>query len=432
MVEPTQEPAGGKRSPRGPLRPVEDGDTDWRSNLVYRQAGKRRVVEHVPANAISILRHDDAWTGVLAWDVFALELRTLKAPPWHIDDAPSRPWTAGDPWTDTDTVRVQAWLQRKWGIKLGLDAVWSAVRTAAEVQTIHPPRDYLDALVWDGVRRLPTFLPVYFGAEASAYTALVGPWFLIGAVARIYRPGCDLHTMLVLEGPQGRGKSTAVRELFGAQWFSDTPIDLENKDRFSAVRGLWGHEFAELDSFRKGDHTRAKSFISPASDRYRPPYGRVDIVVPRTCVFVGTTNTDEYLSDPTGNRRYWPVKCAAIDLDAIRRDRDQLWAEAREAFRSGAKWHPTFDEQAEHLSTEQEARVVADVWQDKVAHWLSSKLPGVAVTVGDALGHLGLEPGRWSQTDANRAARCLQRAGWARRQVRESEGRRRWVYLAPG
>lgn len=402
----------------------------WKGALLYRESERGRTLLDVTANAVTILAHDERWTGVLTWDAFGLAIRTGRRPPWHPDDAPGRPWTADDEWTDADTVRVQAWLQRRYRLKLGLDAVWNAVRLAAELRTVHPVRDWLESLEWDGVRRLPTWLPTYLGGEASAYAELVGPWTLIGAVARVYRPGCKLDTMLILEGPQGARKSSALRALF-SPWFSDTPLDLESKDRFGAIRGVWGVELAELDSFRRADANRIKSFLSSPTDRYRPPYGRADITVPRSAIFLGSTNADEYLTDPTGGRRFWPWRCGTIRLAELERDRTLLWAEAREAFRGGAAWYPA-PEQFATLSAEQEARAQLDVWQDVVDGWLAERPPGAWVTVADVLkGAIGSERGRWGQGEMTRVARCLREAGWERKRLPREKGSRGWGYRRP-
>jgi putative DNA primase/helicase len=396
---------------------------DWRDNLLCDDKGKNlRCI----SNGITILSHDEEWKGVLAFDDFSQSIVTTRAPRWCADDAPVEV-VAGD-WSDGDTVRAQSWLHRRHSLRLGREAVFDAVRVVADRNVVHPVRDYLRGLRWDGVPRVDTWLTSYVGAASGDYTTLVGRCFLISAVARVMRPGCKVDTMIVFEGPQGGRKSSMLRTLFGEDYFSDTPFDLESKDRFMALRKAWCVELAELDSLRGADVNRIKSFLSSPSDSYRPPYSRSNVHVPRQTVVAGTTNATEYLRDDTGNRRFWPLRCGAIDLDTLARDRDQLWAEAREMFEGGATWWPD-GSQVQICADEQGARLQTDAWQPLVQAYLLAKPPGAEVSVGDILESVAkLEPGRWTQVDQNRAAKCLRQAGWKRVQ-RRREGAREWVYI---
>jgi predicted P-loop ATPase len=188
-------------------------------------------------------------------------------------------------------------------------------------------------------RQLAAPLP---GRGADPYTTHVGRKALVGAVARALDPGCKNDTMPVLEGEQGTGKSTAIRYLFGDRFFVDHLPDFHSKDSFQQLQGAWCIEVAELSALTKADVKDVKQFLSRMEDKFRAPYARNPIHVPRRTVFWGTVNPEEgqgYLKDPTGGRRFWPVETTDIDLAGILRDRDQLWAEAVESYRVGERWH---------------------------------------------------------------------------------------------
>ena len=216
--------------------------------------------------------------------------------------------------------------------------VWEAVTTLAYEHKFNPVLRYLDGLEWDGVPRVERLFPGYFGVADSDFARAVSRCFMVAAVRRQRRPGCKFDTMPVLRGPQGGGKSTGVRHLFGDDWFSDAETgDLKGKDAALTLQGVWAQEFAELDGMRRTDVDTLKAFCSRAVDRVRPPYGRSVLELPRRCVFVGTANEGGYLKDGTGNRRFWPLEVPGrVDLAAILRDRDQLWAEADRLERDGA------------------------------------------------------------------------------------------------
>lgn len=414
--------------PNDPPRRARDLSDAWKQRLLYeKHKDGSRLVAHV-ANAIVILRYCPAWAGRVRFDEFATCV-TVRQPPWHQCDAP--PANAGErAWVDADSVRLSAWLRREFWIDVSTSDCDRAVDVAARADPYHPVREYLEALpAWDQTPRLSTFARDYLGATHTDYTALVVRWWMISAVARALAPGCKADHVIILEGPQGRLKSQALRALAGDAWFLDTPLDLDSKDAYVSIAGRWIVELAELDALKGADTSRAKAFFSSPADTYRPPYGRRSVSVPRGCVFAGTTNDASYLRDSTGGRRYWPVACGPIDLEAIKRDRDVLWAEALHWYRVGARWWPDGAEVG-LCEAEQEPRAEGDAWEPVVDGWLASA-SGLEPTIGDVLGGpLGLDRGQWDQRAQSRVARILQAHGYVRVRKRVG-GRREWRYELP-
>lgn len=236
----------------------------------------------------------------------------------------------------------------------------------ARRNTHDPLTEYLQGLKWDGKPRLDSWLTDYASVQPTNYARVVGRKFLIGAVARALRPGCKMDTMLVLEGDQGVGKSTLFRYLFGDRFFIDHLPDFHSKDSFMQLQGAWCVEVAELAALTKADVADVKQFLSRLVDKFRPPFGKLTISVPRRVVFGGSVNPEDgvgYLRDPTGARRFWPVTVGFVKLDGILRDRDQLWAEAVAAYASNEQWHLTMDEDIADARDEQMARREIDPWE---------------------------------------------------------------------
>jgi putative DNA primase/helicase len=244
-----------------------------------------------------------------------------------------------------------------------------AVLVVAKRNPSHEVREWLLTLRHDGTPRVPSFTSRYLGAEASPYAARVGVIMLLSAVARVMRPGCKVDTVAVLEGAQGTYKSSAVRALFG-DWSCDSAIEIGNKDAYQLLRGAWGIEFAEVDKYRGRDAAVLKSFISSPTDRYRPSYGRRTVDVPRQCIFIGTTNEAEYLGDSTGGRRWLPLRVGNIDVAAIRRDREQLFAEAHALYVAGETWHPDTADFVRAATAEQAERAMLDPWLQPIESWV--------------------------------------------------------------
>jgi predicted P-loop ATPase len=293
----------------------------------------------------------------------------------------------------------------------------SAVAMAAFHNRYHPVKDWLDGLPpWDQENRLEHFIYDCTGCRQSPYLQLIGKYFMVGLVARIYKPGCLMQYMPIFEGEQGVGKSTFWQTLAG-QWYQDTPFKLGDKDAYMQLQGVWLYEIAELDSFNKAEATHVKAFITQRNDRFREPYGRRVVDWPRQCVFVGTTNHYEYFKDTTGNRRFWPVKVKSVDSVALALMREQLFAEALWRYRYGEQWHPTFDEEVKYFVPQQELRRVVDPWLYPLQDWLDDldqRLINEFTNIDILRGCFKVELSKIDgfQAMATRVGRLMQELGW--------------------
>jgi predicted P-loop ATPase len=293
---------------------------------------------------------------------------------------------------DNLILKLQDAVLCKFGFDPGEKHMEKALRIECLDHVFDPVRDYLDILQWDGVPRIDSWLIDYCGAADTPFNRSVGRKMLVAAVRRVRQPGCKFDYMVVLEGWQGQGKSKMLRYLAGSENFSDAEIlGTRKQEQQELTEGIWIYEIAELEGIRKTDVTKVKLFISKQVDSARPAYGRGRVDRPRRCIFVATTNDDDYLRDTTGNRRFWPVKVSRIDQDGIERDRDQLWAEAAAIEASGeglvipeALWGVA--------AVEQNARVHHDVWEDVIRAKLMPMMANIREK-GSRHGKIALCPG---------------------------------------
>lgn len=409
----------------------------WRKDLIINNEGEPRPVL---ANAIHALRNAPEWKGVLSHNEFATTTVARKALPWSVGHAI---WEDRE-WSDRDDCLVADWLQRQ-GIMVPASIAGQAVEVVARDHLFHPVRDYLETLTWDGVPRIDAWLTAYLGAADSPYNRAIGPRWLISAIARIHTPGAQADCALILEGPQGIRKSSALRVL-AQPWFTDRLSDLGSKDAAMETKGVWVIEIAELDTMSRADVGTIKAFITRTCDRFRPPYGKRLVDLPRQCVFAGTVNPDGgYLKDPTGGRRFWPVVCGAINIVALERDRDQLWVEARDRFSAGEPWWLDTLDLETLAANEQADRYQGDAWDDLIRNYVEGRAladtnayrdltvdcrdpnePLVDISVSEILEHaLSIEKGRWTQADQNRVVRCLTSMGFEQYRARRGGDRER-------
>jgi hypothetical protein len=397
--------------------------TSWKARAMY----VKNEISGVVANVLLALREDEALCDVLGYDEMLCLPVLLK--PLLVQD----PNFVARPMIDADLIRIQEYLQLEGMMHVGREAVLHAVDLRVRECAFHPVRDYLNGLIWEGTERLDEWLTTYLGVAADEYSRRVGRMFLIAMIARIFEPGCKSDHMLILEGPQRQLKSTACAVLAG-KWFSDALPDINaGKDTSQHLRGKWLIEIAELHALSKAQASLLKSFISRQVERYRPPFGRMDVIEPRPCVFVGTTNQDAYLRDETGGRRFWPVRCGKILIEELKRDRDQLLAEATAAYRAGEHWWPDAQFELDHAGKQQAERYEADVWEEPIREFLEERMQNPS-TVGPRTTIIQVAAScldfksidRLGTSDARRIAAILTLLGW-KRGKRGPRGERYWM-----
>jgi predicted P-loop ATPase len=418
----------------------------WQERLLANEKGGYKACV---ANAITALRYAPEWDGVLWFDEFSIRTVMRRPPPWEL---PSMDFPDTE-WTDCDDIRLAEWLQHQ-GISINPAVAAQAVEVASRIYTFHPVREYLTSLPeWDGTMRLPYWLRDYLGVADTNYSRTVGCRWLISAVARIFEPGCKADCALILEGPQGLKKSTALSVL-GGPWFTDQIADLGNKDSCVDVQGAWIMELAELDSMRRGDIGTIKAFMARGTDRFRMPYGKRTAKFQRQCIFAGTINPegDGYLKDATGGRRFWPVKCTKIDIDALKANVDQLWAEAVLLYNDGHPWWLDTPELEQAAEEQQAERYQGDIWEGLIeqylncykvetkddygnvteTRWLERHEPLIDTSIPEILTDvLDIEESRWNRRDQMRIGGVLTAMGFERYRMKE-KGRREYRYHKTG
>ena len=309
--------------------------------------------------------------------------------------------------------------------KISKQTVYDAIAMNAGWHAVHPLRDELTKLIWDKTPRLGKWLSTYMGTPDDPYHRGIGQMFLIAAVARIMEPGCKVDYILVLEGKQGVGKSS-VCAIIGGEYFSDSLPNLSTgKEASQHLAGRWIIELSELAATSKAETEQLKAFTTRRCEKYRPPYARTEVVQPRQCVFIGTTNKSAYLRDETGARRFWPVKVGTVDLNALTTDRDQLLAEAMALYDAGEDWFPDREFETKFIMPQQRERFEEDVWEEPVREYLIQLDPKIAY-VGDILTQgLHVETQKHNRADQNRVTAILLNLGWGRLK-KDSKGNQPW------
>jgi putative DNA primase/helicase len=341
--------------------------TDWENSLELDKQGK---IKDTLDNIVIILRNDE-------------ELQSIAFNRHRdgIDAKDGLPWEQMKPgWNDSDNAALKVFLSKKYGI-YSPTKTKDAILAVATERAYHPILEYLEALPeWDEVPRIETLLIDYFGAEDSAYTRAVIRKTMAAAVARIYRPGTKFDSVLILNGPQGIGKSTFFARLAG-DWFSDslTLTDMKDKSGAEKLQGYWILELSELNGMKKADVETVKSFISRADDKYRASYGVNVESHPRQSIIVGSTNAESgFLRDITGNRRFWPVRITGegskhpwdIDSETVQ----QIWAEALVIYKAGEVLYLRGEEAIAAVS-EQAAAMESDDREGIIRNYLDTLLP---------------------------------------------------------
>jgi predicted P-loop ATPase len=402
-------------------------DDLWRRDFIFGADNlpKPKLMHNM---VLMLTQHPDT-RGVFAYDQFSNQITLLRRPPWERGDA----WQQR-PVTDADGRACMQWMELQ-DLRPKLTDTHTAIEGAADKLSFNPVTDWFDGLAWDGHKRLDTWLTYYLGADDKAFTRLVAAKWMISGVARAYEPGCKVDTMLILEGAQGIGKSKVMRTLGtlgGRSYFTDQVDNIGSKDAAMQLQGVLIIEMAEMNQLHGKEITAVKAWMTQTVDRFRPPFGRRVMSYPRHSILGGTLNPDGsgYFEDVTGARRFWPVLCRAIDMDALDRDRDQLWAEARDRYRSGERWW--LDEDGVALAkVEQDDRYLTEPIEDIVLEYIADKM---SVNGTDVLIHgVGVPKERLTKQLSQKVARILFKAGWTRDRGWDKTARRtRILYYAPG
>ena len=411
--------AGGAEA--GP--PDDEGD-GWDSRIIY----KGKFISDCLANAELFLSWMPDWRGVLAYDEFAERVVYRRRPPFM------RTGPEFGEWSDYLDTKTAIWLQRVHETEFSPNKVGQAVEVVARANRYHPVREALEALApWDGIDRLEMWPMDFLGVADSPYARLVAKWSVMSIVKRVLYPGCKHDYCIVLEGPQGDGKSSVAR-IFGWNWFGDTDLNLESKDALLGLPGHLVYEIAEMGSLMKAEEKKQKSFLSRQEDEYRPPFGKRLIKVPRQCSFWGTTNETEYLKDPTGARRFWPLlthqTADDFDLDGLRAVHPMLMAEALARVRAGERTWPTKEEQRELFDPEQRKRGMPEPFDEILARWVEKQCS--TFTMADAcMDGLSLTPDKLTPALVTRVGIALRKMGCGRDENRGAGGADRRPYIPP-
>jgi predicted P-loop ATPase len=406
------------RRKKPPPPPPPGGWASWYDKL-RRDNG--RIIPDL-ANVLIALREDQALVFAMAFN--EMRQRSIAMTEWP---RAARALAGEDPpheIGDDDITRLQEWLQHMGLPRIGREIVAQAVEAFARERRVHPIRDWLNSLESDGGDLRQNWLSVCLGVPDDPYHRAIGKMFLTSMVARIFEPGCKCDYMIVLEGPQGEEKSRFCRALAGGdEYFSEhlPRIDSDAIRLSMHLRGKWLIEVSELSAFLKADPEAMKHFVSQQNEQYTPKYGRSEVREPRQCVFIGTTNEDEYIRDVTGGRRYWPIKVRFVNVDRLERMRSQLFAETVLAYRANEAWWPERGFEKEFITPVQDARQWEDALTEKVREIVD---PLSEITLGHLGARLGFDNTRFDMLAQKRVAAILRKAGW--RNVRSWVGGKIW------
>jgi len=402
----------------------EFGETrSWKQDLDRTEKGGVRVT----LKNLDLILSNEVGEKVFIEDLFASRIEYGIDTPW------------GGKKTayikDIDMVKVKRWLgDSEFGIEPNTGQILEATSLVADRCRVHPVREWLSGLKWDGISRVDTWIRDYCRGKAEEpYLSEVSRKFLLAMVKRVFEPGCQWDYVLVLEGKQGKYKSSIARALASDRWFMDNLPDLKDKDSMLNLQGKWLIELAELADVKRADYNLVKAYLIRRTDTVRPHYGRLQSDVPRQSVFIGTINEGQYLKDPTGNRRYWPVKVGKCRVKGLLKVRDQLFAEAVHIYRETNEILMLGKLASRQATDAQEDRRVDDTeseMKDALLHFLTSAAGLTFLELKEFKSRdLFVGPdapwGRWGaeKYSANTAASILRNFGFDRK---KTGGQRVW------
>ena len=378
---------GGKKA-----KPKVEPKDDWQKDFTPDKYGDPKGS---PKNLALIFRNDERWKGRLTFN----EMSSLV----ELD---------GVPLDDGGFARAREQVEADWGIVPSVDALTSAIRVVAEEHRVHPVRDYLSALKWDGGERINEIVDSQLGIRTALDVQFLRKT-MIAAVARAFKPGCKVDTVLIFFGLQGTKKSSFWRELAGPAWFCDSHMDIHNKDGLLTLHSAWIYEWGEIESIiNRRDAADNKRFLTSPSDTFREPYARSASAHARSVIIIGTTNEKEVLVDHTGSRRFWILHVRhEIDVDFVRKERDQLWAEAVAAYRAGEQWWLTEEQELERTERSGDHEV-QDPWEMKIEVFCLTHQTQAFAMSQLLLEACGLEVSLQNPANSRRAANFLRRLGF--------------------
>lgn len=401
--EPAERPVG---------RGYEITEDTWRQHLIMKADGDGLKSTSLQ-NFTLILQYERRFAGVYAWNEFAKEVYLMRRPPWDMEGELNR-WRPRKI-TEPDITATTSWMEY-CGMSPKVSDMGRVIVRVADHNKYNPVVDAIDGLKWDGTPRVDAWLSYYLGADQTEANRMFGRRWLVGAIARAKEPGCKMDNMIILEGPQGLKKSSALRALSDGlvpHVFTDEMSDPNSKDAALQMQGAWIIEISELDSFKRAEVSQIKAWLARQTDRLRRPYGKIVEEFPRSCVFAGTVNpvgNSGYLKDPTGGRRFWPVMCKAIDLDALSKDARQLWAEAAAIYAAGERWWLTQEEEEVAFAVQSE-RYEDDPYSELIDNALTMT---TETTMNTILGILEIPIQNRSVLVARRIEAHLSTRGWTK------------------
>lgn len=346
---------------------ADDFDDYWEDELQLDKNGKIRPTIH---NVNLIVTRAPEFRGAFGYNEFEHREVALRALPWERGGG-----VYPRALEDVDDSELRMWLEYEYGVKAS-GAISDGLLISVRRNKFHPVRDYLERLEWDGVERLDRLFIERFDIEDTTYARAVTRKTLVAAVARIYQPGVKFDYALTLVGGQGIGKSSTLEALGGA-WFSDSLNSINGKEALEQLQGSWIIELGELAGLRRAEVDAVKHFISQRKDRYRVAYGKRVEEFPRQCIFLGTTNENDFLRDVSGNRRWWVLTCRAQEIQCEQLDREQvaqIWAEAKHRYQAGETLY--LDRELEAVAREiQDQHLEKDDRAGMIGEYLERLLP---------------------------------------------------------
>lgn len=409
-------------------RGFQINDQTWRQHMIMKADGDG-LKSNSLQNAALLVQYEQRFAGIYAWNDFAKHVYLMRRPPWDVSGDLTK-WTPRK-MIDADVTATAQWLEYS-GMSTKRNDAGAVIDRVAQHNSFNPLQERIRSLKWDGVPRLSgtghgsnqygeddpilPWLSRYFGAEDNLENRAFGRKWMISAIARAMNPGCKVDTMLVIEGAQGLKKSTALRIIADAMvpgLFTDEISDPGSKDAGLQMQGKWIIEIAELDAFRRAENSSIKAWLTRQVDRFRRPYGKITEDFPRNCVLAGTHNVVGgmgYLKDPSGARRFWPFAAHNIDLDALAKDAEQLWAEAAAAYEDGEQWW--LDEEEDRFAKiAQEKRYETDPYDELIDRFVQTR---TSVTVDKIMAGFEIPKERRSSLIYRRIAAHLHTKGWKR------------------